>query len=494
MRILLLAIASILITGCYVPNKSYRPAHDSLVQVLPTLTLPVKSPPPDGPFCTPESLLERPCLAFLELDEMGEKWSQDQGPVPDGETIDRSRATQLSNITQIIRTGVREDPKAVVITFTHGWKHNSKPGDANVDGFKEVLDTLHTELSKNERRVVIGIYISWRGELVSPYMPVRRNFTYFNREATATRIPGASLTNALLRIAAVTHRTDENTQAAQPSPMDHAQSVHPFLILVGHSFGGLIMERALTEAAVHQVTQCSVSGHATPGEPPQEVQPIADLVVFVNSAAAATEAKETLDLLASCHARYQAPAQPGASSRPDQPLLLSVSSSSDLATRVAMPIGHGLPFLEYKARGSLRDKDPLACFDPLSANPDSHFLSPEPSQGAFFMSTAAHMPILQSHVLVEEQDPAKRASCSVTNYPPGSAIFTYPLPGSGRCFVLQNKSQRCNGTPYWMMEIDGAIVPDHGTIFTDRFIKFLREFLPTEEQVRAGVHPQLTMQ
>jgi len=458
----------LLLTGCYVPNKSYRPIDQSLVQVPLLQKLPANKPQADGATCTPQSLSVRPCLAFLEFDDMGEKWSQESQPVTPGEGIDNT--SQLSNAIKIVRAAVRQDPRAVIITFTHGWKHNSKPGDTNIEGFKQVLNDLHDNRYKNH--IVVGIYISWRGELVSPYMPVRRNFTYFNREATAIRIPGASLTDALIRIAAAARNARTNNSDERP-----------LVIFVGHSFGGLVMERALTQATIHQVDELDGSG--------QQYQPLADLVVFVNSAAAATEAKETLDLFASNHFRYNVPGQP------ERPLFLSVSSSGDLATRIAMPVGHGIPFLEYKLRGGLRDKDPLACYNPRPGDPmasESFFLIPAPSQGAFYMSTAAHMPILQSHDAVEEKDPAKRKTCALSNYSNAQpkTIFTFPLPESGRCFLVQERDKRCNGTPYWVMEIDPAIVPDHGTIFTDRFIAFLSNFLPTPRDLENNIRPALT--
>jgi hypothetical protein len=35
-----------------------------------------------------------------------------------------------------------------------------------------------------------------------------------------------------------------------------------------------------------------------------------------------------------------------------------------------------------------------------------------------------------------------------------------------------------DNTPYWAFEIPTEVVPDHGTIFTDRFVDFLKAFLP----------------
>ncbi len=559
--LLLVSICALLLTGCYVPNKSYRSAEHSLIQVLPKPETLQAHRQPDGPPCSSLSLKVRPCLAFLEFDDMGEKWDQLSQPVTAGDEIDNT--TQLSNAIKVVRSAVKQDPQALIITFIHGWKHNAGPDDTNIEGFKQVLNDFFDHRYKGHR--VVGIFISWRGNIVSEHWPVRQQFTYFNREATASRIPGPSLADALIAITTTAHEKDD-------------ASHHPLVVLVGHSFGGLLLERGISQTMVDQIKtqaqaiqrareqlhdqiglmsdslkalssgstqfealkdqaqalqkpmatseEASEQGSGTRMEVAQSIllaleqmqnqeqsskmagldeatntarevvnsieqlrqsqfKPLADLVIFVNSAGAATEAKETLDFFASNHLVYSVDGKAA-------PLFLSVSSSADAATRLAMPIGHGLPFLNYKIRGSFRDVDQLTCFEPKTNQ--SRFLNPPTSQGAFFMSTAAHMAILQSHQLEEEQDPARRRSCSLAQYPPDSNVIqAYPMEDTGRCFKVEEKPERCNGTPYWIMEIDPSIVPDHSTIFTDRFLSFLAMFIPNEIQLERNQRPKLSI-
>ena len=62
-----------------------------------------------------------------------------------------------------------------------------------------------------------------------------------------------------------------------------------------------------------------------------------------------------MDYLASSHFTY----------RPvggkDQPLFLSVTSEADLATRLLLKVGHAVPLLGYKLNGSLRAKPSCPC-------------------------------------------------------------------------------------------------------------------------------------
>src|SRR5205814_725859 len=121
--------------------------------------------------------------------------------------------------------------------------------------------------------------------------------SYFNRESAATRIPGATMTNALVQIIQQGHR----------------EPAHALVILVGHSFGGLVLERALTQAMIEQVIRQATENNICPSlsstsaGTQQGGGPVsgnasnvsnrlgANLVVFLNSAAAATEAKQMLD-------------------------------------------------------------------------------------------------------------------------------------------------------------------------------------------------------
>ena len=223
--------------------------------------------------------------------------------------------------------------------------------------------------------------------------------------------------------------------------------------------------------------------------------PPADLVIFVNSAAAATEAKETLDFLASNHFEYDVDGRRA-------PLFLAVSSSSDAATKFAMPIGHGLPFLEYKTKGSFRTGRPaeaagpasyeLACYEPKTQRSD--YFNPPPTQGAFFMSTAAHMEILQSHLVKEvTSSTLSEKACEDLGKDDPARTLNYWMRDAARCFKVAERPNRCNGTPYWLMEIDPSIVPDHGTIFTGRFTEFLSLFIPDKEKLDANDRPRLFM-
>ena len=470
----------LLLDGCHVPLQSYRlrPFHPA-IQVPPpsgdsTMRAPDASPVKD---CVSAS--SPICLAFIELDDMGELFDKVE--------LD----TALSLIRQANSQARSEvgDVDPIVLTFVHGWKNNASLTNENVKGFSVALQEVYRRFGKTHH--VIGIYIGWRGDLVRGYLPVTRQFSYFNREATAIRVPGATLSSALTQIASRTH---ENNKA--------------LAIFIGHSFGGLLLERALSEATASQIAEATaksqealsmqVESDANRSNLAAElaVDSRADLVIFINPAGAAIEAKQMLDFLTYNRYRYQ----PGGDL--DRPLFVSLTSTADMATKLALPIGHGLPFLGFKMNGSFRDlnqepgkKYDLACFDPHRAAPTWELKTKAEgaqSQGAYYMSTAPHMQVLQSHVMlkaigakqmlvsstgekIQIQDLNAIAECNrdLFNKEHLNIISTFKLDDTKACFAVQERPNRCNGTPYWLMEIDPDVVPDHGTIFTGRFISFL---------------------
>ena len=447
------------------------------------------------------------CLAFIEIDDMGELFDK----------VELDTALSVIRQTNGLARSEPGETDPIVITFVHGWKNNASLTNDNVRGFSAALQEVYRRFGKTHH--VIGIYIGWRGDLVRSYLPVARQFSYFNREATAVRVPGATLSSALTQIATRTH-----------------ENPHALAVFIGHSFGGLLLERALSQATASQIAQATVSsqqaaiaGSASQAEKDNlaaelAVDSRADLVIFINPAGAATEAKQMLDFLTYNRYRYQPTGQGAATvnSGLDRPLFVSLTSTADMATKLAMPIGHGLPFLSFKMNGSFRDlnqapgqKYDLACFDPHKSPSSWELKTKEEgaqTQGAYYMSTAPHMQVLQSHRMLKAiganqmivastgekvpiKNPAAISQCDpkLFNEEGLNVISTFKLQDTRACFAVQERPNRCNGTPYWLMEIDPDVVPDHGTIFTGRFISFL---IDTFFQTPAGkplqrLHPEM---
>src|SRR6266511_3847129 len=100
---------------------------------------------------------------------MGESWDKGQLPAALA-LVDRTAAAATSK-------------PPIVVVFVHGWKNNASriPNhrNGNVIGFGGVLQYMRTLYPEQP---IAGIYIGRRGDLIPTYWPVRRQFSYFNRE------------------------------------------------------------------------------------------------------------------------------------------------------------------------------------------------------------------------------------------------------------------------------------------------------------------------
>ena len=200
------------------------------------------------------------------------------------------------------------------------------------------------------------------------------------------------------------------------------------------------------------------------------------------------------------------PAVPSSNQSDDRPLFVSLTSTADMATKVAMPDWPLVfPILKFKVSTEVsatlnqepNKKYDLACFDPHNEEHAHWELKTKEegavAQGSYYLSSAPHMPVLQSHTMLK----ADRRQLRCASHPPGrryrfrtrtpsrncnrdlfnkqglNITSTFSLSDTGACFAVQERPNRCNGTPYWLMEIDPDVVPDHSTIFTQRFIHFI---------------------
>ena len=60
-------------------------------------------------------------------------------------------------------------------------------------------------------------------------------------------------------------------------------------------------------------------------------------------------------------------------------------------------------------------------------------------------------------------------------------------------YAIATAPNRCNGTPYWVLQVQKELIPDHGTIFTERLISFLTAFIPAPPAPGGHVNaPQLS--
>ena len=150
--------------------------------------------------------------------------------------------------------------RAIILVFVHGWKHNARTLDSNLASFEKILaQTARAEdLAQGpKRRPVLGVFVGWRG--LSFYAGWLTNITFWNRKTAALRVALGSVRELFGRLRDYRRR----------------QSNDPVLVIVGHSFGGLIVYSALAQSLI-EAAALDREGKAEPS--------FADLVLLVNPA------------------------------------------------------------------------------------------------------------------------------------------------------------------------------------------------------------------
>ncbi len=385
----------------------------------------------------PISIEEHPdvSLAFIELDDQGELWSP----------------AQLERALDLIERMQARSPIALQI-YVHGWNNSAaareeKSGSGTLYRFRELLTKVHDDIElRTEVHVpVVGVFVSWRGQVTS--VPLLRELSFYNRRGTAERIAGASATEVLYRILTTARKNPESRS-----------------VLVGHSFGAAIVEQTFSQAIIASLLAASGS----------EVPFPADLVVLFNPASSASSAKQLVDILTRNQLKTYRVDDAG--ERYERPLLISLTSEADTATRLLFPLG-----MKIKALGkSFRRYGSEQC-------------SPVSSQRWLYTHTPGHTPGLHSHQVtvspLERSAPTGTLGADLryrTEYDAVTQQVGFSFDGSRHRFTIRKKPRALNDTPYWIMRVPRQLIPDHGTIFTDDTIALVNAIFELTGMLKTG--------
>jgi len=376
----------------------------------------------------PDSVEEKDdyTLTFIEFDDQGEPWAP----------------AQLERTIQVIDQAHSEGKRSVVLLFVHGW-HNDASNredrklDNNVEGFQRLLGTTRQLMNRVDESpedvALIGVYLSWRGR--STDVGLLKPLTFYSRRGAGQRAASLSTTEAILRV----------MSTAKKNPLSTG-------IVIGHSFGGMIVELALTQAVV---------GYTLVDE--TEIPPSADLLILVNPASQSMQAKNMVGMLKRNRLRFYREDEDG--NRREAPLIASVTSTGDTATGNLYPMALSMKAWSKK----FREYEPTDC-------------SPTPSQKSFYTKTAGHNRVLHSHVITTEGtlDPASVDDSKMVlevSVNPTTGENRYTFPGEENLFTIQRLPLGFNDTPYWIMSAPPELIRDHSEIFTYNTIQMIRALL-----------------
>jgi hypothetical protein len=483
----LITIASLL-CGC-VGNKSYR-RGDAYSKQLPPSVDPIPASDTD---CSRLPLYE--CvltpkgrepehfyLAHVEFDDMGELWS-----AGDFHKKESAKQSQLENAMHLIRKAQAEatqkNCELLVIAFVHGWHNNASSYDEvnkNLGSFKSMMQVLSSRGSLHNTSVppvMVGIFLSWRGQSLTGDLAA----TYWNRRDAAVRVGGASMTEVVIRLMFETKGVPIAPKIEDKCELPPVQGKTAFhFAIIAHSFGARALEHAITQPMLSmilerqvQARECADDWNSTHPSSDQisnlSFPAPADLIVFLNAANDAFEAKETIEALKRAHVtvtrRRIFDGRTEIVSSAAAPLMMSITSDGDWATEKIMPLAQllsssALSFRRYDTDGCTEEGQ--LC---------------DHAQSFYYRHSEASIKEMRSHVVILE--PTAEASCKKWPY--------FWVASTQRCFCIDRNTDdpkdKCNqgidqkskfgvhtlwnDTPFYVIGVPSTLIPDHNDIFQD---------------------------
>jgi pimeloyl-ACP methyl ester carboxylesterase len=255
-------------------------------------------------------------LAIVEFDDQGRCYDRGQMDAV---------AERLEALAPYNPPVAGED--VILVVFVHGWQHNARSDDDNLTAFRALLtETAEYEKSASapgaKPRPVMGVFVGWRGLSDYGLGSVVADATFWGRQAAGQRVAVGSVRELFGRL-----RHYRNRQRNRGG--------NPLLVIVGHSFGGMIVFSALAQSLI-QAASAPAAG-VTPE--------FADLVLLVNPAIEAARYLPIYDLVTS-------PAF-SARTRKQLPVFICAQADNDQPVGLVFPLGNAGHAITEAAIGDL---------------------------------------------------------------------------------------------------------------------------------------------
>jgi hypothetical protein len=302
----------------------------------------------------------------------------------------------------------KDNAHLIVVIFVHGWRNNSHSD--NVVSFNEFLHQLGEFSDCNAvNHRVHGIYLSWRGASLKhaltcdkryqdvterynsdPIVDVKQGarfprlnriietLSYFDRKGVPEHLSsGTSLSRTLFTCAHVAKRFLPTAD----------------VFLIGHSFGGLMLERTFQNACIGELTMSWPWGDAERLKHAKANPLPFDTVLLVNSAAPSIYAKQFQSY---CAAHRQALKLDNVADS-NLPVFLSLTSSADNATGKIHPLANTFCFLIPTLRRRFKGCEFILASGSGSASVDIQ-------QSFYYRHTPGHNPLLVNRFIEPVDD------------------------------------------------------------------------------------------
>jgi pimeloyl-ACP methyl ester carboxylesterase len=383
-------------------------------------------------------------LAAIEFGELGSYADPSKG--------------ELSSTIKLLK----QTERPLLVVYIHGWLNNVTSDD--VGNFKGFLSRLsQSKRVKIHHYNVFGVYFAWPGKTIG--VPYLKYLTFWNRKQAAERI--ASNGDCLDAI-------EKLSQAARLKENN-------YVFLIGHSFGGLILERTVEH------TLRTLQG--------QKVKPPWDLALMLNPASDSVLARQLVSDLSDLYdydpspipgdplqwgGRFM-PKSGGAPIAESQPTVVELQSENDTATGTVFPIGSKLGVAVNGHWNWNQVETPRT--------------QEKVSEREFYLSTPGNDSYLVNYEIIRSQATFSGNSdafdYNLENNPKGGVFFTSAAKGSQTAAEAGQRSQPAGislktepqawqirfvpdhdkylgiHVPFWIVRVPSEIIDNHSGIWSD---------------------------
>jgi hypothetical protein len=376
---------------------------------------------------------------------------------------------ELQNTIQLLQKADRP----LLVVYIHGWLNNATSGD--VGSFKGFLSRLsQSKQVQIHHYTVFGVYFAWPGKSLE--IPYLYYLSFWNRKHAAEQI--ASNGDCIDAI-------EQLSYTARLRPYN-------YVFLIGHSFGGLILERTVEH------TLRTLQGL-------QNVKPPWDLALMLNPASDSVLTRQLVSDLQGLYTYSNKPVSgdllhwggqfnpisgSGNSVPENQPTVVELQSENDTATGTVFPIGSKAGVIVNGHWSWNQVKSPAS--------------DQTVSEREFYLSTPGNDRYLVNYE-IDHPNPADGWLDKFTNDPEGPDAFDYNLDhnpergvfytsaardadtaaGSGRKsqsapespknapqawqihFVNSDDKYKGVRVPFWIVRVPADIINNHGGIWSD---------------------------
>lgn len=328
----------------------------------------------------------------------------------------------------------------LTVIYAHGWKNNARSREGyhkDVEKFREFLRDLAAEVKPDADKSpipVTGVYLGWHGKSVDIDSGLLNWWTLWPRYFAAGRVGSEEMQKTISKA----------IQAGIAGRRTLPEEKRPRVILIGHSLGGRVLERALqqvrgTELEEDENTESDrklglILGQCKNLQSGKNVKSIVDLTLLVNEA---TKSRQVRAATKACH----------------------LEGDSKVMVRHPASTEQNCPANSTELRCQ---PYPIYVHITTSADWATRFLAPV----ALLGRTAPHSSHLWTHRVNDVSKVPPPDSETVFKFQTQEAI--------PRTYAVARTDPKQKNNPVWVMRVDRHVMKSHGDIWNESFQNMIK--------------------